>query len=240
MVDFITVNPAITNREQTPKIKIFAIEEQEIFQRIYDSILSEKYDLEFLDPKEHDLSEITLRQVYPDVLILSLKKIDEKILDNIFELQNRRPSMGIIILLYSFVPDYTDLLRRLVSSKIRGLAVFMKSSLDMADQLMGIISSVLYGQVILDPQISTRLFSNDAECPFLLQMTNREREILDLLANGYTNAGIAKTLFLDIKTVEHHINSMYSKMKTIKDFAEKHPRVEAARIYLKATENSHG
>ena len=68
----------------------------------------------------------------------------------------------------------------------------------------------------------------------------KTHEILDLLANGYTNAGIAKTLFLDIKTVEHHINSMYSKMKSIKDFAEKHPRVEAARIYLKATENSRG
>jgi len=73
------------------------------------------------------------------------------------------------------------------------------------------------------------------EYPFLNQLTTREAEILSLLAKGYTNSAIAEALYIDIKTVEHHINSMYSKLRTSAEFNDKHPRVSAARIYLEAT-----
>ncbi|MFC1906768.1 response regulator transcription factor [Chloroflexota bacterium] len=66
------------------------------------------------------------------------------------------------------------------------------------------------------------------------QLTARESEILGLLSKGYTNSSIANALFIDVKTVEHHINSMYSKLKAGSDFNDKHPRVSAARLYLEA------
>jgi len=68
--------------------------------------------------------------------------------------------------------------------------------------------------------------------PFLKQLTTRELEILSLLSQGYTNSSIADTLFIDIKTVEHHLNSMYSKLKSDPDYNTKHLRVSAARLYL--------
>jgi DNA-binding NarL/FixJ family response regulator len=57
-------------------------------------------------------------------------------------------------------------------------------------------------------------------------------EILNLLSQGYTNSAIAAALFIDIKTVEHHLNSMYSKLKSDPGYNSKHLRVSAARLYL--------
>ena len=57
-------------------------------------------------------------------------------------------------------------------------------------------------------------------------------EVLNLLSQGYTNSAIAGTLFIDIKTVEHHLNSIYSKLKADPDYGNKHLRVSAARLYL--------
>ena len=67
------------------------------------------------------------------------------------------------------------------------------------------------------------------------ELTDRELEILNLLAQGYTNQGIAKMLYIDIKTVAHHLNNIYSKLKDDSEFNQKHPRVSVARLYLETT-----
>lgn len=230
-------NRSANNKEDAVrKKKLCIIEEQEIFRKLYESVLGMEFDIELIENKFDDsTSNLITQKIHPDLLLVSLKHIDEKAINNIFEIQNRQPKMGIVVLLVSFNRKHVDLLRRVATSNICGLALFLKRSLDMSEQLVGIIRSVLHGQVILDPLISPSLLSNDNDCPFLQQMTSREKEILALLADGYTNAAIAKTLFIDLKTVEHHINVMYSKMKSVMDFAEKHPRVQAARLYLEAT-----
>jgi DNA-binding NarL/FixJ family response regulator len=112
------------------------------------------------------------------------------------------------------------------------MALFLKQSLDKVDQLCQTIQAVYDGQVILDPPLATFMFAGKPECPFLKQLTTRELEILSLLSQGYTNSAIADTLFIDIKTVEHHLNSMYSKLKSDPDYNTKHLRVSVARLYL--------
>jgi DNA-binding NarL/FixJ family response regulator len=124
------------------------------------------------------------------------------------------------------------LLRRLALSGESGMALFLKQSLDNVDQLCRTILAVSQGQVILDPPLATFMFAGKPESPFLKQLTTRELEILSLLSQGYTNSAIAKTLYIDIKTVEHHLNSMYSKLKSDPDYNNKHLRVSAARLYL--------
>ncbi len=113
-----------------------------------------------------------------------------------------------------------------------GMALFLKQSLDKVQQLCRMILAVKQGQVILDPPLANFMFAGKPDCPFLKQLTARELEILSLLSQGYTNQQIAETLFIDIKTVEHHLNSMYSKLKSDPDYNAKHLRVSAARLYL--------
>ena len=63
------------------------------------------------------------------------------------------------------------------------------------------------------------------ESPFIQQLTDREMETLNLLSQGYTNQGIAKTLCIDIKTVAHHLNNIYGKLEDDSELNQKHPYV---------------
>jgi DNA-binding NarL/FixJ family response regulator len=161
-----------------------------------------------------------------------VKKLDVNIIDELERIRNSYPGMGIVILITFYSSQDIELLRRLALCGESGMALFLKQSLDKVDQLCRTILAVSQGQVILDPPLATFMFAGKPECPFLKQLTTRELEILSLLSQGYTNSAIADTLFIDIKTVEHHLNSMYSKLKADPDYNTKHLRVSAARLYL--------
>jgi len=95
--------------------------------------------------------------------------------------------------------------------------------------------SAAQGQIIIDPALTSLLFTEKQENPFVDQLTARELEILDLIASGYTNQGIANACYIDIKTVRHHINNIYSKIRAESDWTRRHPRVSATRLYLETT-----
>lgn len=218
---------------EVTKAKLCIIEEQDIFQTLYQSVFAEEFNIEVID---WGLNKLGLHQVIsrvsPDVLLVSAKHLKTEIFEGLAELKHNSPRTGVVLLLGNYHREEVDLLRRLASVSSGGLALYLKRSLDVTDQLIGIVSAVQHGQVILDPAISRTLMSGQDECSFLKQLTSREQEILHLLADGYTNAAIADALFIDLKTVEHHINNMYGKLKSMMDFHQKHPRVQAARIYL--------
>ena len=67
------------------------------------------------------------------------------------------------------------------------------------------------------------------------ELTHRELEILSLMASGYTNSAIAEALYIDIRTVQRHINNMYGKVRAETDVDKRHLRVSAARMYLENT-----
>ena len=73
------------------------------------------------------------------------------------------------------------------------------------------------------------------EFPFLQTLSHREIDVLNLMAQGFTNPAIGQALFIDVKTVEHHMTNIYSKMKEDGDFDERDQRVIAARMYLETT-----
>lgn len=219
----------------TKNSNLYIIEEQEIFRRLYQSLLATEYEIEFVEDFFADqLSKSLSDKTNSNLLLISVKIMDENIFKKIIEISRRTSHPGIILLLLTCSQRDITFIRKLAAVNMGGFALFMKQSLDLSDQLVSLIQSVKRGQVILDPIISRMLLSSDSECPFLHQMTNREQEILGLLASGYTNAAIAKSLFIDLKTVEHHINNMYGKLRSVIDFDQRHPRVQAARLYLEA------
>ena len=218
-------------------IRLFVVEEQEIYRELYKSILPSMAAVELLKvSSSEDLAEMDcfVASETPDVLILSTKKLQNNIIDSLEKIRVAYPQIGIVLLFVSYTAQDVDLLRKLALAGKGGMALFLKQSLDLTDQLLGIITSVNRGQIILDPLLTSSLLMEKTESPFLSQLTARESEILGLLAKGYTNSAIADALFIDVKTVEHHINSMYSKLKAGSDFNHRHPRVSAARLYLEA------
>jgi DNA-binding NarL/FixJ family response regulator len=220
---------------KTDSVSLFVVEEQEIYREMYNYILPKHASIEVLRVEGSGEKGSMLRAVtelVPNVMLLSVKKLDKEMIDELEKIRNANPRMGIVILIVFYNSQDIELLRRLALCGESGMALFLKQSLDKADQLSRTVIAVSQGQVILDPPLATFMFAGKPECPFLKQLTTRELEILSLLSQGYTNSAIAETLFIDIKTVEHHLNSMYSKLKADPDYNTKHLRVSAARLYL--------
>jgi DNA-binding NarL/FixJ family response regulator len=216
-------------------LSLYVVEEQEIYREIYKYVLPMRANFDLLQVSatgEAGALTQSVSELCPDVLLLSIKKLDINIIEELEQIRNDYPKMGIVILLVFYSSRDIDLLRRLALSGEGGLALFLKQSLDQIEQLCRTILAVSQGQVILDPPLATFMFAGKPECPFLKQLTTRELEILSLLSQGYTNSAIAEILYIDIKTVEHHLNSMYSKLKADPDFNDKHLRVSAAKLYL--------
>jgi NarL family two-component system response regulator LiaR len=216
-------------------VRLYIVEEQEIYREMYNYILPARTNIEILrisENREIGVMAQEVAELSPAVLLLSVKKLNINIIEELEQIRNNYPQMGIVILIVFYSSQDVELLRRLALCGESGMALFLKQSLDKVDQLCQTIMAVSQGQVILDPPLATFMFAGKPECPFLKQLTTRELEILSLLSQGYTNSAIAETLFIDIKTVEHHLNSMYSKLKADPDYNAKHLRVSAARLYL--------
>ena len=223
------------NQTKSETISLYVVEEQEIYREVYRRGLVGRGDIEVLRISENCEAGVMMQSVaelQPRVLLLSVKKLDAGVIEELERIKSDYPRMGIVILIIFYSSQDIELLRRLALRGESGMALFLKQSLDTVDQLCRTIMAVSQGQVILDPPLATYMFAGKPDCPFLKQLTTRELEILSLLARGFTNSAIADTLFIDIKTVEHHLNSMYSKLKTDPEYNTKHLRVSAARLYL--------
>jgi DNA-binding NarL/FixJ family response regulator len=222
-------------QSKSDSVNLYIVEEQEIYREIYSYVLPRYANIEILrvsDSGERGAMMRAVAELTPHVMLLSVKKLNKDIIDELEKIRNSYPRMGIVILIVFYSSQDIELLRRLALCGESGMALFLKQSLDKVEQLSRTVMAVSQGQVILDPPLATFMFAGKPESPFLKQLTTRELEILSLLSQGYTNSAIADTLFIDIKTVEHHLNSMYSKLKADPDYNTKHLRVSAARLYL--------
>jgi DNA-binding NarL/FixJ family response regulator len=102
------------------------------------------------------------------------------------------------------------------------------------DDFLEAAERVASGGSALDPEVVARLLTPADAQPLLAELTPREREVLGLMAEGRTNAGIAKRLWLTQKTVETHIRSILGKLDLpVSD--DDHRRVLAVVTYLRAT-----
>ena len=220
------------------RVTLYAAEEQEVYLELYKSILPTDGHFELLGCST-DYSIDTLRHFLskfkPEVLLLGTKKFDKDKTEQLEAIRKESPGVGIVLLLMSYDAEDIQYLRKLTMAGKGGIAVFLKQSLDRVDQLRQLIVAVGQGQVILDPSLTNIMFAEKVVHPFLQQLTARELEVLCLLSQGYSNSAIADSLYIDIRTVEKHINNMYYKLRGLADLLHMHPRVSAARIYLEIT-----
>jgi serine/threonine-protein kinase PknK len=101
------------------------------------------------------------------------------------------------------------------------------------DDFLDSLERVASGGSALDPEVVTRLISITSAQEPLHTLTSRERDVLSLMAEGHTNGGIARRLFLSQRTVETHIASLLAKLG-IDLGAEGHRRVLAVLAFLDA------
>ncbi len=113
-----------------------------------------------------------------------------------------------------------------------GFGYLLKDRVLAVDEFLDAAARVTQGGSALDPEVVKQLLTPREEGDALAELTPREREVLGLMAEGHTNAGIAKELWLTEKTVETHVSSILGKLG-LSHSAEGHRRVLAVLAYLR-------
>jgi DNA-binding NarL/FixJ family response regulator len=142
------------------------------------------------------------------------------------------PGTGVVVLSQYVEEDYAfDLLQNGVS----GLGYLLKERVSEIDELVRALHEVARGGSALDPKVVEGLLqrkSAESRSP-LLGLTDREREVLQEMATGRNNAGIAKKLFMSDRAVEKHITAVFQKLGLTEE-GELNRRVSAVLAFLEA------
>jgi DNA-binding NarL/FixJ family response regulator len=144
------------------------------------------------------------------------------------ELRGRHPELGILILSQYVEPVYTAELLRVGDGRVGYL---LKERVGDIPAFLDSLRRVAGGGTALDPEVVAELVgSRGSEGP-LGELTPRETEVLGLMAEGRTNAGIARALVVTPGAVEKHISSIFAKLD-LPATDEDHRRVLAVLTYL--------
>jgi len=140
----------------------------------------------------------------PDVLILDLNMPGRPSLDAIPEILEVSPGTSVVILTMRNEPAFA---RQALSAGVRGYV--LKEAADA--ELVQAVRSAAAGETYLQPSLGARLAADNGSRGGAL--SDRETEIVKLIALGHTNGEIAEQLFLSIRTVESHRANIQSKLK---------------------------
>jgi DNA-binding NarL/FixJ family response regulator len=144
-------------------------------------------------------------------------------------LRAERPGLGILVLSQYVETRYAvDLVR----DDARGLGYLLKDRVTRVADLADAVRRVAAGGTVIDPEVVGRLLGRPVAHSPLDELTRREREILELMAEGLSNQGIADRLGLELKTVEGHVGQVFSKLDLEPDPVE-HRRVRAVLTWLR-------
>jgi DNA-binding NarL/FixJ family response regulator len=142
-------------------------------------------------------------------------------------LREDHPSLGILLLSQHIETQHSV---ALVSSG--GFGYLLKDRVLDVDDFLDALRRVASGGSALDPEVVGRLLTPHRSNDPLHTLTGREREVLGLMAEGRTNLGIARRLWLTERTVETHIKNILAKLN-LSSAEEDHRRVLAVLTFLK-------
>ena len=123
---------------------------------------------------------------------------------------------------------------RLIEHHPGGVGYLLKERVSGVGVLADALTRVHEGECVVDPTIVSRLLHRARTTSPVGQLTEREREVLALMAEGRSNTGICESLALSPKTVEGHVRNIFMKLG-VGESADDHRRVLAVLSYLRST-----
>jgi DNA-binding NarL/FixJ family response regulator len=142
------------------------------------------------------------------------------------ELHRRHPSCGVLLLSQYVETTYA---RELLGAGAGGMGYLLKDRVASLDELADAVTRVAAGGTVLDPEVVAQLVGRRTDP--LSALTPRERETLQLMAEGRTNAAIAERLHVGVGAVEKNVTAIFGKLG-LEDSGADHRRVLAVLTWL--------
>ena len=175
---------------------------------------------------------VCVRDLRPDVAVVDVRMppthTDEG-LRAAREIRSRYPETAVLVLSQHLESEYA---LRLVDERPEHVGYLMKERVGRVEQLLDAVERVAAGECVVDRAVVDELLAKRRQVDPIDELTPREREILALIAEGRSNEGICRTLWLSPKTVETHIRGAFAKLG-IKGAPEDNRRVLAVLAYLR-------
>jgi DNA-binding NarL/FixJ family response regulator len=172
-----------------------------------------------------------VEQQRPDVAVVDIRlppDFRDEGLRAALELRRSAPDTGVLMVSQYVEPTYAA---ELLADGSGGVGYLLKDRVMDVEEFVDAVGRVGHGGTALDPDVVAQLVTRGADGP-LAQLTPRELEVLGLMAEGRSNAGIAGALVLTVGAVEKHIASIFGKLGLATSDSD-HRRVLAVLTYLR-------
>jgi DNA-binding NarL/FixJ family response regulator len=188
------------------------------------SVVGQAEDLDGL------LRSVALEQ--PEVVVVDIRMPPTHTDEGLVAAQRIRtqhPDVGVLLLSQYIEPSYA---MRLIQDHPERVGYLLKERVFDAALLVDALRRIDDGECVIDPTIVARLVGRHRREDPLSVLTDREREVLGLVAEGLSNVAIANRLFVTERTVEAHVKQIFLKLHLDPD-AKSHRRVLAVLAYLR-------
>ena len=155
---------------------------------------------------------LKVRSYSPDVAIVDIRlppTHSDEGLRAALEIRSKHPEVAVLVL-----SQYVELglALTLLADSAEGVGYLLKDRISDVDEFVAALRRVADGGSALDPIIVSTLVSRERPDDPLAQLTPREREVLELMAGGSSNQGIADSLVITVRAVEKYVSSIFTKL----------------------------
>jgi DNA-binding NarL/FixJ family response regulator len=176
---------------------------------------------------------LKVRSYTPDVVIIDIRlppTHSDEGLQAAIEIRAKHPSVGVLVL-----SQYVEvgLALKLLADSAEGVGYLLKDRISDVDEFVAAVRRVAEGGSALDPIIVSTLISRQRPNDPLALLTPREREVLELIAAGSSNQGIADELVITLRAVEKYVSSIFGKLGLPSTGTESR-RVLAVLLFLRS------
>ncbi len=167
----------------------------------------------------------------PDLAIVDVRMPPSHTDDGLraaIEVRSRWPQVGILVLSQYVEERYAV---ELLAGDTEGVGYLLKDRVADVGEFLGAVRRVAEGGAALDPEVVAQLLGRSRRLDPLERLTPREREVLELMAEGRTNPAIARRLVVGEKAIEKHVGNIFTKLDLI-PIDDDHRRVLAVLHWL--------
>jgi DNA-binding NarL/FixJ family response regulator len=172
-------------------------------------------------------------QAPPDVVIVDIRMPPSQTTEGLqaaTEIARKYPAVGVLLLSH-YVETHHAM--QLLAGGGKGVGYLLKDRVTDLDKFNEALRAVAAGHSVIDPEVVAQLVSRRRTRDLVGDLSEREQEVLALMAEGRSNSAIGQALFLSPKTVEAHVRSIFAKLE-LGLAPDDHRRVLAVLTYLRS------